>query len=72
MKCPWCNHDMELGSIQKDRYSLKWVSDKNDQGLLNFTMFVDGIKLIPKGNKSKIKVFYCYGCKKFIIDQNNL
>lgn len=72
MKCPWCNSEMELGSIQKDRYSIKWVPDRNDQGIWNFTVFVDGIKLISKEDNSRIKVFYCKDCKKFIIDQYNL
>ena len=71
MNCPYCLKKMEVGSIQKDRYSLKWVSDEDDKGILNFTFLVNGIKLISN-NDSKIKVFYCCDCRKFIIDQDDL
>ena len=72
MKCPYCLKEMELGSFQQDRYTLKWVPLKNDKGIWNFTIFADGIKLLSQENKSKIKVFYCNDCRKFIIDQDNL
>ncbi len=72
MECPYCRKEMVEGSISQDRYALKWVSNKNDKGLLNFTPVVKGVKLSGGLGKMSIKVFYCEKCEKFIIDQNNL
>ena len=72
MKCPFCNAEMLVGNISKDRYALKWVPSDKDRGLLNFTPFVKGIKLTSMSDGITVKVFYCNKCRKFVIDQDNL
>ena len=72
MKCPFCGEEMLVGNISQDRYALKWVPSEKDRGLLNFTPFVKGIKLTSMLDGTKVKVFYCEKCRKFIIDQDDL
>ena len=63
--CPYCEGEMELGSIHGDRYSLKWVSDERDKGPL-LQWFSKGIKL-----GHSIESYYCKDCRKIIIDEKN-
>lgn len=72
MECPFCKKQMIVGSITQDRYALKWVSADEDQGILNFTPLVKGIKLTSMAEDMTVKVFYCAQCRKFIIDQDDL
>lgn len=72
MKCPFCKKEMLVGSISQDQYALKWVPADKDRGLLNFTPLVKGIKLTSITDSTKVKVFYCEKCRKFIIDQDDL
>lgn len=72
MKCPYCAKEMTIGSIQQDRYGLKWVAADQDRGLLNFTPLVKGIKLTSAMGDKAVKVFYCASCRKFVIDQDDL
>lgn len=72
MNCPYCGKDMTVGVISQDRYALKWVPAEKDFGILNFTPFIQGIKLTSAWADPTVKVFYCEPCRKFIIDQDDL
>lgn len=72
MKCPYCGGEMTVGSISQDRYALKWVAAVEDKGLLNFTPLIKGIKLTSMMEDTRVKVFYCEPCRKFVIDQDDL
>lgn len=71
MDCPYCKKEMTRGSVQQDRYSLKWVAAKDSKGLLNFTPFVKGILLTPP-TSTALKMYYCPDCRKFVVDQDDL
>lgn len=63
--CPYCGAKMKLGFIHGDRYSLKWIPEERDKGIL-LQWFAEGIKL-----GYSIEAFYCEECKKIIIDGEN-
>ena len=71
MKCPFCKEEMKTGTISQDRYALKWVSEDANKGLLNFTPFINGIKLTSMTNLT-VNVFHCEKCRKFILDEDRL
>lgn len=73
MICPYCNNDMNLGSIQTDNLlswtpdgespigATRWAKSPNSIVLANYFMLVPAV----------IDAFYCPDCHKIIIDVNN-
>lgn len=60
--CPFCGERMKLGVIHGDRYSLKWIPEENDKGII-LQWFSKGIKL-----GHSIESSYCEACNKIVID----
>ncbi|OZV13758.1 hypothetical protein CIW83_02125 [Tissierella sp. P1] len=70
MKCPYCGEEMKRGFIYGDRYSLKWIPEEKDKGLI-FQWFARGIKLSDASMNNSVESFCCKNCKKIIIDVEN-
>ena len=72
MKCPYCNEEMEKGYIDQTKafFPLEWYPAKREPGIL-----VDrrrNIKLSSVMKTGNVIVHYCAGCRKFVIDQNEV
>lgn len=68
MKCPYCNNEMEEGSISNGR-DIFW---KNTNKLVgNAINLKNTVRLGTFGLFPKVKAYICKDCKKVIVDYDN-
>lgn len=73
MQCPYCNEEMKKGSIgQGDAmYPVRWFPEPETPPML-FYSNKGSVKLSSPWKSGRVVVYHCAGCRKFIIDQDEL
>ena len=73
MKCPYCENDMEKGYMEQSRiaFPLQWIPAYEKRGLV-FYDISRRIKLSSAMSGGRVYVHYCAGCRKFVIDQDEV
>lgn len=71
MLCPYCNMEMEKGSIgQHELTPITWISDNHIENAV--LPIHKTIKLTATLKGGEITTYHCENCKKFIIDENEI
>lgn len=74
MICPYCENEMQRGYVDQTdaRFGLRWKPDVEYSGLLDMIFSDDDIKLTSITKSGRLMMYHCEGCKKFIVDENEI
>ena len=71
MICPYCENEMQKGWVNQERFSLKWIPDK-DRGFMDCLFEKEVIKLTALSKTGRMIMYHCADCKKFVVDENDI
>lgn len=71
MICPYCKNEMQKGWVYQERLALKWIP-ADDRNFLEQLMDTNVIKLTSLKQSGRVIMYHCAGCKKFIVDENDI
>ncbi|SKC79308.1 PF20097 family protein [Maledivibacter halophilus] len=69
MKCPYCNKDMVIGTLESPRDSIRWFSpEEKVNKVVKLLGFGGEVISIESGIRCIILCYRCYECGKIIIE----